>query len=236
MAKKQQSNVDLWLERETPHTRKALENASRYFDANDKLTVNTLEAVYGQESSFGTRQHQRGSAGVAGHFHLEPDTAKRYGLSVSKKNDQRFNIDYASSAAARYLKDLNTFFGKTTVFSEGSATIPVKSIVEREKFVLGAYNGGEGRIAGTQRLAEKAGKNLQLWNDVKQYLESAGDDKAKAEETKHYVEVVPVYENEFAQKSLADKKLKQKEIRKWKYRCTEGHWVTIGGRPVFICD
>jgi len=55
MAKKQSSDVDVWLGRETPRVRKALESASRYFDGGDRLTVNTLEAVYGQESSFGTR-------------------------------------------------------------------------------------------------------------------------------------------------------------------------------------
>lgn len=47
------SDVEVWLERETPRIRKALESASRHFDGNDDLTVNTLEAVYGQESSFG---------------------------------------------------------------------------------------------------------------------------------------------------------------------------------------
>ena len=81
------SNVDQWLERETPQIRKALESASRYFDANDHLTVNMLEAVYGRESSFGTMLGTRGSAGAAGHFQFTPETAKRYGLSVSKNND-----------------------------------------------------------------------------------------------------------------------------------------------------
>ena len=47
MAKKQKSDVDVWLERETQHKREALENASKYFDKNDNLTVNTLEAIYG---------------------------------------------------------------------------------------------------------------------------------------------------------------------------------------------
>ena len=42
MAKKLSSDVDLWLERETDHVRKALESASRHFDGNDNLTVNTL--------------------------------------------------------------------------------------------------------------------------------------------------------------------------------------------------
>ncbi len=55
MAKKQSSDVDAWLGRETDHVRKAVESASRYFDVNDNLTVNTLEAIYAQESSFGTQ-------------------------------------------------------------------------------------------------------------------------------------------------------------------------------------
>jgi len=226
MAEKR-SNVDQWLERETPRIRQALESASRYFDSNDNLTVNTLEAMYGQESSFGTMLGKRGSADAAGHFQLKPDTARRYGLSVSKKNDQRFDIDRASSAAARYLKDLNAWFGKRTTLSEGLHTVPVKNVSERKKFTLGAFNAGEGRIANAQRLAEKAGKDPQLWRDVAAYL---------AEEARRYVETVPRYELEFAQKSPADKSRKEKGVRKGTYRCTEGHWVTIDDRPVFICD
>jgi len=79
------SDVDVWLERETPRIRKALESASRHFDGNDDLTVNTLEAVYGQESSFGTLLGTRGSLKAAGHFQFQPDTARRYGLSISRK-------------------------------------------------------------------------------------------------------------------------------------------------------
>jgi len=44
-----QTNVDLWLERTKPHQRTALENASREFGDNDVFTVNTLEAIYGQD-------------------------------------------------------------------------------------------------------------------------------------------------------------------------------------------
>lgn len=227
MPKKQPSDVDVWIGRETSRTRRAIESASRYFDANDNLTVNTLEAVYGQESSFGTMLGKRGSTSAAGHFQFEPPTARRYGLSVSRANDQRFDIDRASSAAARYLKDLNTWFGKRTTLSEGLHASPVKSISERKKFVLGAFNAGEGRIAQAQRLAEKAGKNPQLWSDVAKYL---------AWETQQYIEMVLLYEVEFAQKSPANKKAKEKGVRKGRYRCTEGHWVTIDDRPVFICD
>lgn len=228
MANKQKSNVDIWLERETKHNREALESASRYFDGNDNLTVNTLEAIYGQESSFGlsSMMGERGSSNAAGHFQFEAATAKRYGLSVTKHNDQRFDIDYASSAAARYLKDIDTFFSKTTTLSGKLKTIGVKNALEREKFALGAFNAGEGNVAKAQHLAEKAGKNPQLWVDVEKFL---------TDETRQYVPQVLFYQDEFNLKSPANKNTKQKEPRK-QYHCTEGHWVTIDDRPVFICD
>jgi membrane-bound lytic murein transglycosylase MltF len=230
------SNVDQWLGRETPRIRKALESASRYFDAADDLTVNTLEAVYGQESSFGALLGTRGSTKAAGHFQLQPETAKRYGLSVSKNNDHRFDVDDASSAAARYLKDLDSMFSKDTTLSRGKKTIAVKCAVERKKFVLAAYSGGEGRIAGAQRLAEDAGRNPQQWSDVQQFLEPAGADEGTAQQIRGYIQRVIPYEMEFAQKSLADKDMKHKDVRKEPSRCTEGHWVTIDGQRVFICD
>lgn len=238
MAKKQNSNVDTWLERETKHNREALENASRYFDGNDNLTVNTLEAIYGQESSFGlnSKLGKRGSSGAAGHFKLEKATAERYGLIISKQNDQRFDIDYASSAAARYLKDLNGMFTKRTILLKDVSTIPIKNISERKKFILAAYNGGEGRIARAQYLAEQAGKNPQAWDDVKGFLAKAGATENKTKEICGYIDNVSAYEEELAEKSPADKKVKDKEGKGPKISCTQGHWVTIDDRPVFICD
>ncbi len=156
-ANKQKPNVTTWLEREDNHKLKALENASKYFDEEDDLTVNTLEAMYGQESSFGAMQGERGTSGAAGHFQLKKATAERYNLVVSKDNDQRFDIDYASSAIARYLKDLNGMFNKATILSKKVTTIPVLSTSERRKFVLCADNGGEGRIARVNQLVERAG-------------------------------------------------------------------------------
>ena len=235
MPREQASNVDAWLKRETPRTRRALESASRYFDTDDSLTVNTLEAVYGQESSFGTQLRERGSARAAGHFHFEKRTAERYGLTVSKKNDQRFDIDRASSAAARYLKDLDSMFSKKTGLVGGKSTIAVENASERKKFVLGAFNAGEGRIAGAQRLAEKAGKDPRLWSDVQKFIGLAGADKDKERETREYVEKVLGYEAVFAIKSPADKNTKQKKPGKRQAWCTEGRWRTIDDRPVFIC-
>ena len=191
--------------------------------------------MYGRENSFGILLGKRGSTDAAGHFQFEPATAKRYGLSVSKKNDQRFDIDRASSAVARYLKDLNTWFGKRTTLSERLHTIPVKSVEERKKFVLGAFNAGEGRIARAQHLANQDKKDPQSWSDVAKYLGAAKASPAKVKETRAYVEMIPLYEAEFAQKSPANKNMKKKGVRKGKYLCTVGRWRTIDDRPVFIC-
>ncbi len=235
MPSKQKPNVDVWLERETLRVRRALESASRHFDSDDNLTVNTLEAVYGRESSFGTLIGTRGSPEAAGHFQFEPPTARRYGLNVSRENDQRFDIDRVSSAAARYLKDLYKMFGQNTDLPGGRRTTAVKNLSERKKFFVGAFNAGEGRIAGAQRLAEQAGKNPRLWSDVREFIAEAGTTPAKERETKEYVEDILRYEAEFAIKSPADKNKKQKKPGKQQAWCTEGRWRTIDDRPVFIC-
>ena len=217
--------------------RRALESASRQFGSGSRLTVHTLEAVYGQESSFGVLLGTRGSSGAAGHFQFKPDTAKEYGLSVSREDDQRFDLAKASSAAARYLNKLNSMFSKNTKVWGDSVTVAVKNFQERHKFVLGAYSGGQKRVADAQRLAEKAGKDPRLWADVRKFLEAANPKKERAKEnareTQQYVEKVLLYEIEFAQKSPAGK---GEMAKKGKYRCTEGgHWVTMDDRPVYIC-
>jgi membrane-bound lytic murein transglycosylase MltF len=236
MSDKVKSNVDVWLEWETDHKREALENASRYFDENDTLTVNTLEAVYGRESSFGTNMNERGIDEAAGHFQFKKATAEEYGLTVTKKNDQRFDIDDVSNAAARYLKDLDTVFAKETRLTKDRITTPIKDNKERKNFVLAAYNGGQGRIAKAQKLTSEAGKNPRVWGDVKKFLELAGATKAKAEEIRNYIEAIIGYEAEFAKKSLADKTEKKKKPKKSSYKCTGGRWRTIDGNPVMICD
>ena len=101
------SNVDKWIKKETDHKKKALENASKHFDKDDSLSVNHLQAIYGKESSYGTQKRKRGMNGAAGDFMLEKKTAIRMGLTVTKENDQRFDVDDASAASAKYLKTLD---------------------------------------------------------------------------------------------------------------------------------
>lgn len=127
-------------------------------------------------------------------------------------------------------------FSKKTTLSNEQTTHPVRNNSERKNFVLAAYNAGEGRIAAAQQLADRAGKNPEVWANVASFLELAGASSSKAKEIREYVELVPVYETEFAEKSQANKKFKQKKASKGRYRCTEGHWRTIDDRPVFICD
>ena len=78
--------------------------------------------------------------------------------------------------------------------------------------------------------------SLELWEDVREFLELAGAKQSTADETRQYVERIPVQEAEFAIKSPARKTIKHKTLRRGASRCTEGRWRTIDGRPVFICD
>ena len=232
---KKASNIDSWLKRETPRIRKALENASTYFDHDDVLDVHTLEAVYAKESSFGTLLHERGIDGAAGEFQLKKALAEHYGLSTTKENDQRFDIDYASIAAARYLKDIDYAFSKRTKLTSTLFTYPVVDPVERERFDLAAYNIGQSKIAKLQQLAQKAGKDPTKWNDVKTFLKAAKVKADKIKEITDYVTQVPEYEAEFAKKSPADKNAKDKKIVKPKIQCTDGHWITKDHHHIFIC-
>lgn len=229
------SDVDAWLKRETQHIRKALENASTYFDNNDVLDVHTLEAVYAKESSFGTLLNERGSKGAAGEFQLKKALAEHYGLIVSKANDQRFDIDYASIAAARYLKDIDYIFSKRSKLTSTLFTVPVLDPVERKKFDLAAYTGGQGTIAKIQQLALKAGKDPTKWDDVKRFLEAANVDPDIITQINGYIPKVPKYEVEFAKKSIADAKAKDRKIVKPKIQCNKGHWITKDHHHIFIC-
>lgn len=236
MAKKKITNVDKWIKRETTHKKKALENASKHFDKDDSLTVNHLQAIYGKESSYGTLRRKRGMKGAAGDFMLEKATAVRMGLTVTKENDQRFDVDDASAASAKYLKTLDSIFSEKKNLGAGIKSTPITDSNKRLKFVIAAFNAGEGRIAKAQAIAKKSGKDPTSWEEVKAYLKEAGASSKKVEEITDYVDKVFEYSKEFSKKSKADKKAKLKKPEKVKGSPKGGHWITKDGRHILIRD
>lgn len=230
------TNVDKWIKRETSHKRKALENASKHFDKDDSLTVGHLQAIYGKESSYGIQRRKRGMKGAAGDFMLEKETAVRMGLTVTKENDQRFDVDDASAASAKYLKILDLIFKEKKNLGSGIKSIPIYDSNERLKFIIAAFNAGEGRIAKAQAIAKKNGKDPANWKDVKTCLKKAGASSKKVEEITNYVDKVLEYSSEFSKKSNADQKSKFKKPEKIEGSPKGGHWITKDGRHILIGD
>lgn len=91
-------------------------------------------------------------AGAAGFWQLMPETARRYGLEVNEEVDERLNVEKATVAAARYLRDMHKTFGSWTL-------------------VAAAYNRGE---AGLMRQIESQESqdyfSLHLNSETGRYL------------------------------------------------------------------
>lgn len=59
----------------------------------------------------GSRSSALSPKGALGLWQLMPDTARRYGLTVTSTRDDRLDIERSTGAAARYLRDLYQQFG-----------------------------------------------------------------------------------------------------------------------------
>ncbi len=235
--KNNNDNVKDWIEKRTEHQIKALEKASKIFDENDVLTVNTLEAIYGRETSFGNKKFLgiKGSDKAAGHFQQKKETAIENGLKVTAKNDERFDVDLASVSVAKQLKKLdNLFLGKVDLGNKVFA-IAIKDNEERKNFAVIAYNAGQGRMVKAQYAAKKADKDATKLEDVKNYLKEAGANQTQEKEALKYIELILEYEQEFSKKSKANKKIKDKKPGKDSASIEDGHWITNdAGIHVFI--
>ena len=94
-------------------------------------------------------------AGAKGLMQLMPATARAMGIPPGKEQNPEESI----KAASKYI----------AVTEKSFQMVPNKD--ERTKFVLAAYNAGIGHIYDAMGLAEKYGKNKQVWdNNVERFI------------------------------------------------------------------
>lgn len=91
-------------------------------------------------------------AKAAGVWQFIPSTAKQYGLEVSDEVDERYNLEKATAAACRYLKNAYKRYGDWAT-------------------VMASYNGGMGRISSEleKQLADNS-FDLYLTEETSRYV------------------------------------------------------------------
>ena len=87
-------------------------------------------------------------AGACGVMQIMPSTAAQIGI----KREDLFNPATNIQGAAYYIAKLNNTFSS------------VSNPIQRQKFVLAAYNGGTNHIKDAMALAKKYGKNPDVWD------------------------------------------------------------------------
>jgi membrane-bound lytic murein transglycosylase F len=109
-----------------------------------------LASLIYQESRF--KPFVTSPVGAYGLMQVMPSTARKHGIDI--KSSPENNI----KAGVMHIKYLQAFF--SGIISDEK---------ERLKFVIGAYNAGEGNILDAMRLAEKHGKDPYKWDDNVEY-------------------------------------------------------------------
>lgn len=113
-----------------------------------------LAAISYNESRF--ENNLTSWAGASGIMGLMPKTARSLGLN----DEDRMNPALSIEASVKLLTKLDNFFRN------------VNNHEERMKFILAAYNGGNGHINDAQNLARKYGADPYIWEgNVEKYLE-----------------------------------------------------------------
>lgn len=112
-----------------------------------------LASIAFQESKFHTdRVSWEGASGLMG---LMPRTAKAFGVSPDELDDPGLSV----RGAVALIKRLNRSFRS------------IENKEERMYFILASYNAGAGHIHDARALAEKYGKNPDVWmNNVEEFI------------------------------------------------------------------
>lgn len=112
-----------------------------------------ISSLIYQESRF--KSNVKSWAGAYGLMQLMPTTARRFG--VNKNSPPEKNI----KAGIQFIKWLDKRFENRGITDEE----------EKVKFILASYNVGLGHILDARRLAEKYGKNPDVWeNNVDEFI------------------------------------------------------------------
>lgn len=112
-----------------------------------------LASLIYQESRF--KPTVKSWAGAYGLMQLMPTTARRFGVSKNSSPERQIK------GGVEFIKWLNKRFEKRGITDYD----------ERIKFILASYNVGLGHILDARRLAEKDGKDPDIWeNSVDQYI------------------------------------------------------------------
>lgn len=170
-------SINAWIESEKPR-RRNLDLLKRYFELAKNgapLTI-TIDFSSGKISPYDDmfRTHAKANgidwrllaaqgycesqfrndlvswAGARGLMQLMPSAARAYGLTEETITDP----DASINAGARIMRDLDKTLARK-----------VADPTERRKFAVAAYNSGIAHILDAIALAEKYGKNPQVWDD-----------------------------------------------------------------------
>jgi membrane-bound lytic murein transglycosylase F len=121
-----------------------------------------------QESDF--KPTVKSWVGAFGLMQLMPTVLKEYGLDTTASPEQQIE------AGIRHLK-----------YKESQVPKTVTDSLERIKFTLASYNSGVGHILDARRLAEKYGKNPNVWdNNVAEFVLKLSDKKYYHDEVVYY--------------------------------------------------
>ncbi len=142
--------IQQFQERDRPHVERALGRSRKDLDVirevlqQENLPPDLAYMVL-VESAF--LKNSMSPAGAAGPWQFTAETARQYGMRVTDKVDERFDLRKSTKGASRYIRELILDFGS------GSSVM----------LALAAYNLGPGKVKRAIRKVEDPIKQRNFW-------------------------------------------------------------------------